>query len=235
MKRRQAATAAASITLALSTALLAGCASDEPVAAQKPQPTASIPALPEQQPAPSTGDAALAALERCIAGRVCQLMSTQTFSNATIEIYQENADLPAVHVLTSAADGEPTVWSLKDEHAASYQSITCGLANCLLDVMVGPESIATVDLRMVSRSLTGHIEGAAVGGALATSSVDLNADGVLDLVTTQHLVQADGTELFYFRTYLNDDRTLVATGCTLPSADTTPPVTPQTRTCPSAS
>lgn len=46
------------------------------------------------------------------------------------------------------------------------------------------------------------------------------------------MVQSDGTELIYYRTYVNEERTLVATGCTTPAALTQPPAELQVRTCP---
>ena len=89
-------------------------------------------------------------------------------------------------------------------------------------------------MRMVSDQLSGKIEGAAVGPALQTQAADLNADGVLDLTVTEHLIQGDGTELIYYRTYVNDERDLVATGCTVPNSLAQPPTELQVRTCPTS-
>ena len=225
--------AAAVAVLAIAGAVIAFVMSDrQPPSAASASTPASIAPLPEHQGGPPSDPAALPDLHRCIATGECQLMQTERFSSATVEIYQQLTTQPAVHVLTTYADSQPTVWSLKDEHAASYQSMTCGLANCLLNVIVGPEAIATIDMRMVSQSLTGRIEGAAVGPSLATTAVDLDADGVLDLVTTEHLIQSDGTELLFYRTYVNIDRTLTPTGCTTPSVAPTTPTNLETRTCP---
>lgn len=195
---------------------------------------ASIPQLPEQQADPPANDKAVEALDRCIATEVCTLVHADVFSNAAIEVYQQQSTPPAVHVRTVFADAVPSVWSLQDEHAAVFASMACGLANCLLEVIVGPELLATIDMRMVADQLAGKIEGAAVGPALQTQAADLNQDGVLDLTTTQHLVQADGTELLYYRTYVNEKRSLVPTGCTIPSPVTEPPTELQVRTCPAS-
>ncbi|WP_153505395.1 hypothetical protein [Cumulibacter manganitolerans] len=231
MRRRSVMVRSAVVAMIGSlSAALASCS--QPAAPAAAHTPASIAPLPERGAAGQTADADLSALERCIAAGQCQRVHTETFSNATIEIYQQSSELPAVHVVTTYADGQPTVWSLKEEHAASFLGLTCGLANCLLDVVVGPETRASIDMRMVSHALTGRIEGAAVGPALSTQAVDLDADGVLDLVSAKHLVQSDGTELFYYQTYLNDDRQLTTTGCTAPSTDATPPTALQTRTCP---
>lgn len=194
---------------------------------------ASIPQLPEQNVAPpSSGDAEAAELDRCIAVGGCSLVHTRAFSNATVEVYQELSTPPAVHVRTVFADGVPAVWSLQDEHSASFKSMSCGLANCLMEVVVAPELVAIIDMRMVSDRLSGAIEGAAVGPALHTQAADLNQDGVLDLTVTEHLIQGDGTELIYYRTYVNEDRMLVSTGCTTPSVLAQPPTDLQIRTCP---
>ena len=210
--------------------LASSCSQPQPQ--RSAQTPVSIAPLPEHDVAESTDAASMKAFKRCVAATECQLVHTEMFSNATIEIYQRSGAMPEVHVLTTYADGTPTLWSLQDEHAASFLGLTCGLANCLMSVVVGPETLANLDMRMVSHTLSGKIEGAAVGPALSTSAADLNADGVLDLVTTQHLVSSDGTELIYYQTYVNDDRQLTITGCTAPSIDALAPTAPQTRTCP---
>jgi hypothetical protein len=234
MQRRHLAALVAVVTAvaAVSVLLFTGGQS-EPKQALALTP-ASIPQLPEQDVAPPIDDAAVTALERCISNAGCTLVHTRAFSNATVEVYQENSTPPAVHVQTIFADSVPSVWSLKDEHSATFKSMTCGLANCLLDVVVGPELLATIDMRMVSDQLSGKIEGAAVGPALQTQAADLNADGVLDLTVTEHLIQGDGTELIYYRTYVNDERDLVATGCTVPNSLAQPPTELQVRTCPTS-
>lgn len=231
MQRRHLAalTAVVAATVALSMLLFGGnSAPKQALAATQ----ASIPQLPEHQATPPAGDAAVKELERCIGSDECALVHTRAFSNATVEVYQQYSTPPAVHVRTVFADAVPSVWSLQDEHSATFKSMSCGLANCLLDVIVGPETLATIDMRMVADQLSGKIEGAAVGPALQTQAADLNKDGVLDLATTEHMVQADGTELIYYRTYVNDERTLVATGCTIPTALAQAPTELQIRTCP---
>ena len=231
MQRRHLAaiTAVVAATVALSMLLFGGnSAPKQALAATQ----ASIPQLPEHQATPPAGDAAVKELERCIGSAECALVHTRAFSNATVEVYQQYSTPPAVHVRTVFADAVPSVWSLQDEHSATFKSMSCGLANCLLDVIVGPETLATIDMRMVADQLSGKIEGAAVGPALQTQAADLNKDGVLDLATTEHMVQADGAELIYHRTYVNDERTLVATGCTIPTALAQAPTELQIRTCP---
>ena len=232
MQRRHLAALIAAVTAvaALSVFLLTG-GDSQPKQALALAP-ASIPQLPEQDVTPPTDDAAVKELDRCISTSECTLVHTRAFSNATVEVYQQYSTPPAVHVRTVFADSVPSVWSLKEEHSATFKSMSCGLANCLLEVVVGPEIYATIDMRMVSDQLSGKIEGAAVGPALQHQVADLNADGVLDLSTTEHVVQGDGTELTYYRTYVNQERTLVATGCTIPSAVSQPPTELQVRTCP---
>ncbi|WP_134322724.1 hypothetical protein [Cumulibacter soli] len=195
-------------------------------------PSGSIPQLPEQRVTPPTDPNAVADLDHCLDAGDCTLVHTRAFSNATIEVFQEESTPPVVHVRTVQSNGDPSVWSLKDEHAATFKAMTCGLANCLLDVTVGSEMVATIDLRMVADTLSGKIEGAAVGGSLHTQAADLNKDGVLDLIATEHLVKSDGTELTYYRTYVNQDRDLVPTGCTLPAELEQAPSSLQSRTCP---
>lgn len=231
MRRRVIAAVVAVVALCLAAVVLILTGQDSPQPAAEPTP-ASIGALPERQPMPEPNSVTKDEIDRCVTAGQCALVHTENFSNATVEVYQKYADLPEVHVVTTAADGAPTVWSLRDEHSASFQALTCGLANCLMTVVVGPETLATIDMRMVASQLTGMIEGAAVGPSLATTVIDLDEDGVLDLISTEHLVQADGTETFYSRTYVNDDRTLTATGCTVPSTTPMAPTSLQTRVCP---
>lgn len=232
MGRRVIAAIVAVVALCLAAVVMVIRAQDPaPQAGDEPTP-ASIAPLPEQHQAPAPYAPTKEEVDRCVTAGQCALVRTEKFSNATVEIYQKYAEQPEIHVVTTAADGEPAVWSLQDEHSASFQSLTCGLANCLMTVIVGPETIATIDMRMVASQLTGMIEGAAVGPSLATTDVDLNEDGVLDLISTEHLVQADGTEALYYRTYVNDDRALVPTGCTVPSPTPAAPTSLQTRVCP---
>lgn len=232
MQRRHLAVVIAAVTVVAAISVLlfgGGEASKKHALAVAP---GSIPQLPEQNTNPPGGDLALEALDRCIEANSCTLVHTRAFSNATVEVFQEASTPPAIHVRTVYADSVPSVWSLKDEHAATFKSMSCGLANCLLEVVVSPELYATIDMRMVANQLSGKIEGAVVGPALQTQAADLDADGILDLATTEHLVQADGTEMTYYRTYFNDHRMFVATGCTLPSTTPKPPSQLQVRTCP---
>lgn len=231
MQRRHLAALIAAVTVvaAISVLLFGGGGSPKNALAVTP---GSIPQLPEQKVAPQVDDAAVKELDRCIDDSSCTLVHTRAFSNATVEVFQQASTPPAIHVRTVFADSVPSVWSLKDEHAATFKSMSCGLANCLLEVVVSPEMFATIDMRMIANQLSGKIEGAAVGPALQTQAADLDSDGVLDLATTEHLVQADGSELIYYRTYVNDQRTFVATGCTLPSDSPKPPTALQVRTCP---
>lgn len=231
MRNRLIAAAAAVITLAGVAAVLL-LQRDAPTKAIPSAAPVSIAPLPEHVQAPPTDPAALTELDRCVAAGQCQLVQTEKFGKATVEVYQQNSALPAVHIRTSFADGAPQVWSLEDEHAATFRAMSCGLANCLLDVVVGPEAVASIDMRLVSNTLVGNIEGAAVGPSLSSTAADLNSDGVLDLVTAEHLIREDGSELFFYRTFVNQDRQLVATGCTVPAADAVAPQTLQVRTCP---
>jgi hypothetical protein len=154
----------------------------------------------------------------------------------TVTLYSgsESGGAVASAVIELSADDVPVFWHVTAEAVAG--DITCSpqpMPNCVVVTGVGAHaSVATGYTRQLNKLVK---YGEVSSDTPSTDPVDLNGDGLVDVVTAINTYEPSyATGTVYWQTYQSTGTAFASTGCTK-AQHTLPaePTAPLTGTCPS--
>jgi hypothetical protein len=246
--------------LTVTTVLLAGCASTtggtgrgsapppDPSPTTQP-PTTSNAATPSLAPPsrPSTassaptsatatnGPAAVDPPHVCIGGGCTKLKSVDLGDGYAVTLYTGAGagGEVASAVLELALNDVPVFWNVTDEAIAG--ELECSprpRPNCVVVLGVGAHASVATGYTLDLNKLVKY--GEVSSDTPSTDPVDLNGDGLVDVVTTINTYEPSyATGTVYWQTYQSTGSAFASTGCTT-AAHTLPPepTAPLTGTCP---
>jgi hypothetical protein len=136
-------------------------------------------------------------------------------------------------VLELSQDGRPISWQVTDEQVAG--DLACSprpVPNCVVVAGAGAHASIAAGYTRAGHKLVKY--GEVPSDTPATDPVDLNADGLIDVVTAINTYQPSyATGTVYWQTFQSTGSSFASTGCTAPRHTLPPePTGPLTGSCP---